>query len=212
MKNTIIKEYEKTMLDISEIIKNYPWEDKNAYTQWLAQCYYFVRHSTRLLGLAAGVTPLGNDNLHMRMVKHISEEFAHDSLVLNDISALNCKIEDFEELDEIKLFYRNQYFGIQNFGPYYLMGYILFLEGLAVAHGPYIYKRILKKFGKPTTSFVCTHVEADPDHLEKAFKQVMNIPKESEHLVIESLKISVRNYFLFMERLTQKYGSVILTA
>lgn len=208
----IFNEYTKAINEIGQKIDHFPWDNKKAYAQWLAQCYFFVRHSTRLLGIASGVTPLGKDNLHLRMAKHISEEFAHDRLAIKDLEKLGFKISDFEELEETKIFYRNQYYGIQNFGPHYLMGYILFLEGLAVVKGPTIYKKVSEKFGKDSSVFVAVHAEEDIDHIDKAFEQVKDLSPNDEDLVLESLKTSTQIYKHMMYRLTQLAGQQVPTA
>jgi len=36
-----------------EILIHSPWENQSFYAEWLAQTYFYVRHSTRLLCLAA---------------------------------------------------------------------------------------------------------------------------------------------------------------
>ena len=39
--------------ELSRSLERFPWTDRDAYCEWLAQTYYYVRHSTRLLAAAA---------------------------------------------------------------------------------------------------------------------------------------------------------------
>ena len=70
--------------------RSFAWTDRAAYAGWLAQTYYYVRHSTRLLAAAAARFPHGRagDTMHHRFGAHIGEEKRHELLCVRDLQAL----------------------------------------------------------------------------------------------------------------------------
>ncbi|KAF2991256.1 iron-containing redox enzyme family protein [Methylocystis sp. MJC1] len=178
-----------------------PWENPYAYADFLAQTYYYVCHSTRLLGLAAGLCRVDRDLLHRRFVQHIGEEKLHERLALNDLRGLGLKLEDFPERSITKAFYEAQYYKIERLDPTALFGYILLLEGVAVSLCPEIYQRIARAHGKQCANFLRVHVEEDVDHLPKAFAQ------------IEGLSASQKNDIMInMAQTADLYGKIIAQA
>ena len=61
-------------------LRAFPWRDRTAYGDWLAQTYWYVRHSTRLLvcGRAgrSSTTTTSATALHVRFAAHMAEEEA----------------------------------------------------------------------------------------------------------------------------------------
>ena len=84
----------------------FPWTKRAAYMGWLAQTYYYVRHSTRLLAVAAGRFPhtRQGDTLHLRFGAHIGEEKRHELLCVRDIQALGGSIEAIAEQPTTRMF------------------------------------------------------------------------------------------------------------
>lgn len=165
-----------------------PWEDPNAYADFLAQTYYYVCHSTRLLGLAAGRCRVDDrDLLHRRFVQHIGEEKLHERLALNDLRGLGLKLEDFPERSITKAFYESQYYKIEHLDPTALFGYILLLEGVAVSLCPEIYQRVARAHGKQCANFLRVHVEEDVDHLPKAFAQIEGLSQSQKNDILINL-------------------------
>ncbi len=186
--------FNQIMEKMKKPVSNINWSNKNVYGNWLAQSYYFVRHSTRLLNLSATNTSFEQENYHRRLGAHISEEQGHEDLALTDLKKLGLSIADFSELTSNKLFYRNQYFGCSKISPFYLMGYILFLEGFAVYHGKHILDNVVATFGTRSSNFIRVHVEEDGDHLEDALKQIENLNEIDKKAVLESLEMSYELY------------------
>lgn len=188
------EQYNILMQELSTQIDAYNFTEPLAYANWLAQTYYFVRHSTRLLGLACGHANFTQGSMHLRMAKHVSEEFAHDRLAEKDLKELGISIQQFTELNETKIFYRNQYFGIEKLNSAYLLGYILFLEGFAVTKGPAILARVKKAIPNCSHTFVRVHAEEDVDHIEKAFAQINSLSESEIKFAAESLMMSALLY------------------
>ena len=199
MNHQIKLKFDAEMANAKNTIQSFDWSQKAIYANWLAQCYFFVRHSTRLLATASAHASFNEAGLHLRMAKHISEEVAHEKLAERDLQELGFKVENFHELISTKLFYRNQYFGVERLGASYLLGYILFLEGLAVHSGPLIYNIAKDTFGDRAVSFIRLHVEEDPDHIDKAFQQIQTLSTADSSMVLESLSCSSAIYEMLMK-------------
>ena len=202
--------FNELMTDIEDAIKLAPWQDKNFYAEWLSQSYYFVRHSTRLLATASASTNFKQNSYHNRLGDHFAEEKSHEVLASGDLKKLGFRIEDFQEREVTKVFYRNQYFGCEKISPYYLMGYILFLEGIAIKHGPHIYGKTKEHFGDRVCNFTRVHVEEDEDHLDKAFKELEGLDESDLMHVRESMRISSSLYIQLLEELSADTQSVVM--
>lgn len=157
----------------------FPWADRQAYGDWLAQTYYYVRHSTRLLATASarfGLDARG-DALHYRFASHISEEKRHEQLAIHDLKRLGLSIENFPERHSTRLFYEPQYFKIEHEAPSALFGYILPLEAIGPAGGKEVCAKVVAAFGPKCDTFLRVHAEEDEDHIEKALRLIDTVPE-----------------------------------
>lgn len=146
-----------------------PWDQKEFYANYLAQTFYYVRHSTRILALSAGRLSYEKDQkIHLRFLKHLGEEANHEKLALNDLKFLGYKLQDFDELNSTRFFYEPQYYKIEHQHPLALMGYILFLEVLAQNVCPPLSAKLTNLYGKKSATFLLVHGEEDPSHVEEA--------------------------------------------
>lgn len=174
--------------DSLNTIETLPWNNRAFYGNYLAQTYFYVRHSTRLLATSAGrLNCETQQGLHLRFLKHLSEEAGHEKLALNDLKGMGYTIADFKEMDETKFFYEPQYYKIEHLDPLALMGYILYLEVLAQHVCPPLTKKITEIYGKKTSSFLMVHGEEDPHHVEEAHKLLATLPPEAIAIITENL-------------------------
>ena len=166
------KTLRECLSQIGAAVESFDWTDRVSYGDWLAQTYFYVRHSTRLLASAAARFDFSEhgDALHHRFGVHISEEKKHELLALHDIKAIGLTFEQFPERHSTRSFYEPQYYKVEHQDPLSLFGYILVLEGLGIVRGRWIAERVETAFGKACATFVKVHAEDDPDHLDKAFK------------------------------------------
>lgn len=165
------------------ILRALPWNDKHSYANYLAQTYYYVNHSERLLALAAARLGNEDDLMQRRFFKHLSEESAHDKLLLNDLKSLGFQLEDFPEASETKMFWETQYYKIEHQDPAALLGYIYFLEDLACSICPELTKLLTELYGKKCVSFLKLHGEEDPDHVTKAYEQIKKLSPERQRII-----------------------------
>lgn len=183
-------EIEKTR----ELFFDYPWEDPVAYGMWLAQTYYMVAHSTRLVALAGACVPIGNEKLHARFVDHAKEERGHQLVCISDLKALGFALEDFPATVQAQAMYQIQYYWIQHRGSAAFFGYTLALECLAEQCGPELAARLLKAHGPKASVFLKLHSEDDQEHTEAAFKHIERLSTEDAQAAKENLILSSEIY------------------
>ena len=196
---------ETSTADLKNRLARFPWSDRRAYGEWLAQTYYYVRHSTRLLAAAAARFPLSEhgDALHYRFAKHMAEEKKHERLALRDLMQLDLSIEAFPERHTTRMFYEPQYYKIEHEAPAVLFGYILPLEAIGPAYGREVIACVTREFGPKCASFLTVHTEEDEDHIVKALRLVEAIPAEQRALVARNIAQTTHAYGLMLEEMVQ---------
>ncbi len=169
------------------------------YQEWLAQTYFFVRHSTALLGFA--LPHLKNDDLRHHFEKHLGEETRHDLVALKDLKLMDRDINEFQPLPTTEAFYQSQYYRIQFEGGTSLLGYILFLEGIAVHWGKEVFE-VVQKHHKGI-HFARIHVSEDPAHLESALKTISSLSEEQQLAILNNLKFTHHMYETIISQIVQ---------
>lgn len=168
-----------TLIDkVGNEFEKFPWENKYAYANWLAQTYYFVRHTTCFLALSAARWGIKNREQQYQALQHLKDESSHDLLLLNDLEAIKSSIANHNEWPETQAFYQIQYYWIEHETPAAHLGYAYLLEGLASKKAQIAYNQIIKAHGNNAASFLKVHAEEDAQHLEKGLK---NLDKLNEY-------------------------------
>lgn len=179
-----------------------PWDNREFYANYLAQTFYYVRHSTRLLATSAGRLDYeGQQALHLRFLKHLGEEANHERLALNDLKALGYSVDEFKELNSTRFFYETQYYKIEHIDPLALMGYILYLEVLAQNICPPLAKKLTHLYGKKAATFLLVHGEEDPHHVEEAQKLLSSLAPPTLEIITENLIQSSSAFDLMMKEI-----------
>ena len=195
--------YNSEMQGIDPLFDHFAWTDPWAYANWCAQTYFFVSHSTRLLSLVAAYTKIEDPSgIHHRFLKHSVEESGHEKVILRDLQSINYKIENFQELSETKNFYQPQYYLIQHVQPSSFLGYILFLEGLAVQQADRLSQIITKTYGSKAATFINLHGGEDPSHLKKAFELIATLPASEVEIIKENLSRSCATYTTILKQIS----------
>lgn len=194
------KQFEKEMENFGKYSVDIPWEEKQFYTNWLAQTYYYSRHTTRLLMLGGSRFGFDQNSLHRRFGKHADEEKGHEKLVVNDLKGLGKSIDDLPEFPETAAFYKMQYYWIEHVAPLSFFGFILFLEGIAVYHGKKIYERAVTAHGDSSASFLKVHINEDVGHVEEAFNNLEGLSEEQEKMICQNMEEASRLYHLLVQR------------
>lgn len=181
---------------IAPEVEGFPWEDRKAYADFIAQTYYYVRHSTRLLAASAARFALDERGsaLHRRFAEHMAEEKSHERLALHDMKHLGESLENYPELPVTRMFYEPQYFKIEHLEPVALFGYILGLEAVGPRYGAIVNARIAAAFGRESTTFLRLHAEEDVDHLDKALRMIDATTEAERALIADNLCQTLYGY------------------
>jgi hypothetical protein len=205
MKQIIFSElkshYEMNMREYVSVMNAFPWEDRGAYSAWLAQTFHYVSFSSRIISMAAAFTPLDEPQLHSRFVNHSAEESNHEILAKRDLEALGGKIEDYPLFSSTRALYQSQYYYAQVEGAASLMGYFISLEGLALHCAKTASERVLKATQNPKTiNFLRVHAEDDIEHVDKALKALEKFKPES----LRAVAVNLENTRMFYSRMLQE--------
>jgi len=192
---------------MSPHVNEFPWADRIAYADWLAQTYYYVHHSTRLLAAAAARFPTDNrgDALHHRFGAHMREEQKHERLCVHDLRVLGSSVAEFPERHATRMFYEPQYFKIEHRDPTALLGYILVLEVLGAAgDGRALMATLAEAHGDNSLSFVKLHCEEDPDHIEKGFAVIEECTPAQIELISENAWQTAYGYAAMLREIREQ--------
>jgi thiaminase len=191
---------------LEAITDRFPIHEKSVYGDWLAQTYYFVDHSTRLLAIASSRFSAQRRDFHYRFAEHIKEERGHELLALNDLKRLGFSITDFSELPETKAFYQSQYYWVHERNPIAFFGYILCLEVFAIGGAVRMYDRVCENHGPETGVFLRVHTKEDVGHVDEAFRHLEKLSAEEFALIEENMALSLfqyeKMYLAMMKRAT----------
>jgi hypothetical protein len=185
---------EEEMAKTKDLFLSYPWEDSYAHALWLAQTWYMVSHSTRLVAMAGAYVVPGNESLHARFVDHSKEERGHQAICLTDMKALGYKLSDFQPTFQAQAMYQVQYYWIQFRGAASFFGYTLALECLAEKFGPEVAARVAKAHGPKASVFWKLHSEDDQEHTQSAFKHIEKLSPQDAQAAKENLLLSCQTY------------------
>jgi pyrroloquinoline quinone (PQQ) biosynthesis protein C len=196
----------KTTLDdcmkqVGRATERFPWENPQAYGDWLAQTYFYVCHSTRLLAAAAARFPYDERGniLHHRFAAHMAEEKKHELLCIHDLKKIGSSIEAHSEHHSTRSFYEVQYYKIEHKTPLALFGYILPLEAVGPMFGLPICDRLVKAYGEKSESFMRVHSEDDVEHIEKAFEMLKSVTPREQAYIEENIRQTAFGYISMLE-------------
>jgi hypothetical protein len=192
--------------ELGVAIERFPWERKEAYADWLAQTYYYVRHTTRLQAAAAArfaMDERGN-SLHHRFAAHMGEEKKHELLAIHDMKQLGASIDEFPEHAATRMFYEPQYFKIEHLGPTACFGYILPLEAIGPASGTRIIDRVVASHGPKCVSFLRLHSDEDPEHLQKALEFVESVTAGERSFIQENVRQTTFAYCTMLSEIQRR--------
>ena len=91
--------------DVFSTVTKFPWHHKNYYSEWLAQTYFYVSHTTRMLALATSKFSINEKSFHMKFIELINEEKGHEKLAEFDLKQLGFATSSFAELPETSAIY-----------------------------------------------------------------------------------------------------------
>ncbi|HEY8272076.1 MAG TPA: iron-containing redox enzyme family protein [Pseudobdellovibrionaceae bacterium] len=191
------KRIESAISEVGATLVSMDFSNQRLYEQWLAQAYFFVKHSTPMLALSAGLS-VDDRNYHIRCIDHLSEEKGHDKMLLNDLKFLGRSIDEFQEMASTQALYQTQYYWIEHKSPKSFLGYIFLLEGLAVHIGKAMLDQVS---GFKGNSFLRNHAEDDVDHLEKAFLMFDQLTLSEQQAVADNCDLAAAMYISMLQEI-----------
>lgn len=201
MKNLCEKGYQSVVNAIGMDI----FKDPYAYSNWLAQTYYYVCHSVKLLALSISRMSEQDKKMMQRFIKHIGEENNHELLALSDLKAMGYELDDFPELPQTRSLYETQYYKINYLDSSALLGYIIALEFLATKIGP---EMLVQTKEHPSFKFLKLHVEEDVEHVDMAINQVESLAADRVKIISENLEQTFAHYKNMLEMLAVNKNSL----
>lgn len=184
------------------------WKNSRVYGDFLAQTYYHILHSTRLLAAAAARFTPEQEQLHLQCMKHAGEERSHEKLSLSDLAELGYSLKDFPELHPTKALYRAQYYLIERENPLALFGYAYFLEWIGVAVGPEVMKTLEPFYGKNAVKHLHVHTREDPEHIEMYEKQLDQFRGADRKVIEEAVATTAADYERIYDEIRARAGKV----
>lgn len=169
------------------VFKEVPWNDREFYASWLAQQYFLVEHTTRLLCAFSLRVPLEQKEAYKSIMHHLKEESGHDQWLLNDLKKLGYEINQFRPLPEINAIIKSQYYEIDYNASVAFIGYSQFLEVLAVQVAAWTANIVDREFGRGSAVFLRGHAEADVEHVEEGFKRITTATDLEKEKILENL-------------------------
>jgi hypothetical protein len=201
-----MREFFQTEIQGLSLLRDFPWGNKHAYGDFLAQTYYYVCHTTRLLAVCASRIGVEREKLHHRFLKHAAEERSHHLLAERDLAALGASLRDYPERALTAAMYETQYYRAEHLSPTTIFGYILALEGLAVVYGPSVYAAVNGAFGDEAAAFVKLHANEDPGHLESAFALLATLSPGETEAIQANFKFTRDLYRSLLTEIAARHG------
>lgn len=208
MKKQTIKEFTEGEINrVTATMMSIDWSNPAAYGDFLAQTYYHICHSTRLLAAAAARFPLHQEKFHLQCMRHSEEERSHEKLSLSDLKEIGYRLEEFSELPGTKSLYRSNYFLIEHVSPLALFGYAYFLEWIAIAGGEKLMAATEPVYGSKAVKHMHVHTKEDPEHL-KAYEGLLEeFSGEDREILIEAIATTAADYERIYLEINARAGS-----
>lgn len=167
--------FQTVIQNIGYEVKNFSWEDREAYCHWLAQTYYMVEHTTRFLCFTASQFEIEYKEFHQFCLHHLKEEAGHEMLAKKDLEILGHSLKNLPATFETQFMIQSQYYWIQK-TPFAHFGFFWVLEKLSVEYGADAIRRVHKAHGNRCTAFLKLHAEEDVGHVQEIFDRVKKFP------------------------------------
>lgn len=199
--------YEKELISLYDRFSEFKWENESVYAEYLAQSFYYIRHSTKMLALSAGYIGFDDAKVFRRMVRHIGEEMSHEILCTRDLEVLGKSLDTYEEMPATQSLYQPQYYKIQHQNPTAYLGYIYVLESICCSVVPKVLtKKLNPIYPEGATSFLRLHGEEDPDHLEKAKETISSLNEENRKAVAQNMLHTIEAYKHFLNSIEARWS------
>lgn len=179
---------------VVQSVKSVEWANSTNYGVWLAQTYFHICHSTRVLAAAAARFSVEEDTHHLQCISHAKEEKNHEKIVKRDLELLGFSPADFPEFASTKALYQTIYYQIDYLSPFAIYGYVYFLEKLSLEGGPFLMEKAKQAFGPKSVQHLKLHTSEDVEHLKAYEDFVSKLPEDKFHFVESAIESTAYNY------------------
>jgi hypothetical protein len=189
-----------------ESFHKFDWSNKTAYSDMMAQVFYYVDHATSVLAYSAAKTTPEQKQLHQAFLHGIDEEGGHEDLAKNDIESLGYKLDQFPERIETSLYYQSLYYHIFKYGPDALIGYFSVLEGLAAVGLKKFWPTLTKIYKTESLTFLDEHIIKDQEHYFEGLERIAMMPESNQIQICKIGEFSARVFRPIVDAVIQDYS------
>lgn len=199
---SIVRVLDKEVPKLAKTFLEFPWENEECYSHYLAQSFFYVTHSVKLLKYAAEKTQ--NQDLKSCLLHHIEEEVGHELLAKNDLQRLGYNLNDFSEDPLTERIYQRIYEGIDRHGPAPIVGYAMALEGISALSCPGIARKLEARYGKQKSTFISLHAMVDQEHAKEGIEILKHFSDDELKVIEHYMRDSISIYTEFLNHLSAR--------
>lgn len=201
MKKQVRETLNESINKMSKKILSLNWQKQEFYEEYLAQTYFYVTHSCKLLKYSAD--KLKSGELYNCMIHHIEEESGHEKMAMHDLNYFGKKPADFTELKITKKIYDDIYNELDTVDPVApLLGYAMALEGLSAAVAPKLSQLVSETYSPKAATFLKLHGIVDQEHAQDSENTLDLLTDEQLEIVNDSIKRSTSRYLSLLDEIS----------
>jgi pyrroloquinoline quinone (PQQ) biosynthesis protein C len=172
---------------------------RSLYLAFLTEAYHHVKHTFRLLALAASRT--SDVRYQDALVEYMEEERGHEKWILNDIQALGGDpdaVRHGQGGPACRIMVGYAYYAIQHISPYAFLGSVHVLEGMSVLLADQVADALKSSLGLESDTgftYLRTHGSLDSEHVAFFRKLVDGFDdQKTQRIIIDNASIFYRLY------------------
>ncbi len=172
---------------------------RSLYLAFLTEAYHHVKHTFRLLALAASRT--SDVRYQDALVEYMEEERGHEKWILNDIQALGGDpdaVRHGQGGPACRIMVGYAYYAIQHISPYAFLGSVHVLEGMSVLLADQVADALKSSLGLESDTgftYLRTHGSLDSEHVAFFRKLVDGFDDQrTQRIIIDNASIFYRLY------------------
>ena len=172
---------------------------RSLYLAFLTEAYHHVKHTFRLLALAASRT--SDERYQDALVEYMEEERGHEKWILNDIQALGGDpdaVRHGQGGPACRIMMGYAYYAIQHISPYAFLGSVHVLEGMSVLLADQVADALKSSLGLESDTgftYLRTHGSLDSEHVAFFRKLVDGFDdQKTQRIIIDNASIFYRLY------------------
>jgi hypothetical protein len=172
---------------------------RGLYIDFLTQAYHHVKHTFRLLALAASRT--SDERYQDALVEYMEEERGHEKWILDDIRTVGGTpdaVRTGTPGAPCQIMVGYAYYAIEHISPYAFLGSVHVLEGMSVMLADKLADALKNSLGQDSDAgftYLRTHGSLDTDHVAFFRTLVDGFDDPAiQRIIIDSARIFYRLY------------------